>query len=32
MLMQQGGKKPEMYYMHFTKLVNEKLGLPKGAK
>lgn len=24
--------KPNMYYMHFTKLVNEKLGIPKGTK
>ncbi len=30
--MQQGSKKPEMYYIHFTKLLNEKLGLPKGTK
>lgn len=29
---QQGSNKPEMYYTHFTKLVNHKLGIPKGAK
>ncbi|WP_143316854.1 BRO family protein [Clostridium sp. HBUAS56017] len=29
---QQGSHKPEMYYIHFTKLVNEKLGIPKGTK
>ncbi|WP_195951686.1 BRO-N domain-containing protein [Clostridium saudiense] len=28
----QGSNKPNMYYMHFTKLVNEKLGIPKGTK
>lgn len=28
---QQGSNKPQMYYVHFTKLVNEKLGIPKGA-
>lgn len=28
----QGSNKPEMYYIHFTKLVNEKLGIPKGSK
>lgn len=27
-----GSSKPEMYYIHFTKLVNEKLGIPKGTK
>lgn len=27
-----GCNKPNMYYMHFTKLVNEKLGIPKGTK
>ena len=28
----QGSNKPNMYYIHFTKLVNEKLGIPKGTK
>lgn len=28
----QGSKKPEMYYVHFTKLVNDKLGIPKNIK
>lgn len=28
----QGSNKPNMYYVHFTKLVNEKLGIPKGTK
>ena len=27
-----GSNKSNMYYMHFTKLVNEKLGIPKGTK
>ncbi|SDO87686.1 BRO family protein [Clostridium gasigenes] len=27
----QGSNKPNMYYMHFTKLVNDKLGIPKGT-
>ena len=29
---QHGSSKPEMYYKHFTKLVNDKLGIPKGSK
>lgn len=29
---QQGSSKPERYYIHFTKLVNGKLGIPKGMK
>ena len=29
---QQGSNKPERYYIHFTKLVNSKLGIPKGMK
>ena len=29
---QHGSSKPEMYYKHFTKLVNDKLSIPKGAK
>lgn len=30
--MKQGSNKPEMYYLHFTKLVNQKLGIPNGTK
>jgi len=29
---EQGSHKPQMYYIHFTKLVNEKLGIPKDTK
>nr|DAY95269.1 MAG TPA: BRO family protein [Caudoviricetes sp.] len=30
--MQQGSNKPDMYYIHFTKLVRGKLNIPKGLK
>lgn len=30
--MQQGSNKPDMYYMHFTKLVRNKLDIPKGVE
>ncbi len=30
--LKQGSHNPNMYYIHFTKLVNEKLGIPKNAK
>lgn len=28
---QQGSNRPNMYYIHFTRLVNDKLGIPKGV-
>lgn len=30
--MQQGSNKPDMYYIHFTKLVRNKLNIPKGVE
>lgn len=30
--MQQGSNKPDMYYIHFTKLVRGKLNIPRGLK
>lgn len=30
--MQQGSNKPDMYYIHFTKLVRGKLNIHKGLK
>lgn len=30
--MQQGSNKPDMYYIHFTKLVRAKLNIPRGLK
>ncbi|MGL5764280.1 MAG: BRO-N domain-containing protein [Sarcina sp.] len=30
--LENGSKKPEKYYVHFTNLVNKKVGVPKGVK